>query len=141
MPRTKYSKYIITDLKPKVEAPWIPVFKPQEITTVLFLDSKVIKGAFYVETAWFWPPLAENGTRGQPHQHDYNEVLAFFGSNPKNPNDLGGLLEFQMNGENHIISKSCLIFVPKGVQHGPPIFSKITFPIFHFACGTGKEYF
>ena len=135
------AKYIITELKPKVEAPWTPVFKPEEISTVLFLDNSVIKGAFYVETAWFWPQLAKNGTRGQPHQHDYDEVLAFLGSDPKNPHDLGAELEFQINGENHIINKSCLIFIPKGMQHGPPIFNKIDRPLFHFACGTGKDYF
>jgi hypothetical protein len=141
MTESKYSTYIITELESRVEAPWTPVFKPEELTTVLFLDSTIIKDAFYVETAWFWPPLAENGTRGQPHQHDYDEVLAFFGSDTNNPNNLGGELEFQINGENHTIMKSCLIFVPKSTLHGPPIFLKIDRPIFHFACGTGKNYF
>jgi hypothetical protein len=137
----KYAKYIITELKPKEEAPWAPVFKPEEFTTVLYLADRVIKGAFYVETAWFWPPLAESGTRGQPHQHEYDEVLAFFGSDLQNPHDLGAEMEFQINGENHLITKSCLIFIPKRILHGPPIFKRIDRPLFHFVCGTGKDSF
>ena len=141
MPGTEYAKYIVTEFKPKTEAPWTPVFKPEEYTPMLWIDNRVIEGAFYVETAWFWPPLVENRTRGESHQHDYSEVLAFFGSDPKNPRDLGGELEFQIDGENHLINKSCIIFIPENTRHGPPIFTKIDRPIFHFACGTGKKYF
>ena len=74
------AKYIITELKPKEEAPWTPIFKPEEVTALLYMDNRVIEGAFYVETAWFWPPLVKNATRGQSHQHRYDEVSAFFGS-------------------------------------------------------------
>jgi hypothetical protein len=137
----KYAKYIITKLAPREEAPWTPVFKPDEVTTVLYLADQVIKGAFYVETAWFRPPLAASGTRGQSHQHDFDEVLAFFGSDPGNPQDLGAEMEFQINGENHLINSSCLIFIPRQTPHGPPIFRRIDRPLFHFACGTGKDYF
>ncbi len=31
MAETKYDKYFITELTPKVEAPWAPEFKPEEI--------------------------------------------------------------------------------------------------------------
>jgi hypothetical protein len=140
MAGTKYGKYIITEVVHKEEAAWTPVFKPEEYTQMPFVDNRVIKGAFYVETAWFWPPLAASGNKGQSHQHDFAEVLAFFGSDAKNPNDLGGRMEFQINGENHVIDKSCLIFIPPQMPHGPPVFTKIDRPIFHFACATGTEY-
>ena len=140
MTASQYGQYIITEVVPKAEADWTPIFKPEEYTQMPFVDNRVIKGAFYVETAWFWPPLADSGNQGQTHQHDFGEVLAFFGSDPQNPHDLGGELEFQINGENHVIKRSCLIFIPRRVPHGPPVFTKIQRPIFHFACGTGTEY-
>ena len=140
MPETKYGKYIITELKPKSMAPWEPVLKPEEIIPLLFLDDSVVKGAFYVECNWTLPPFA-NKTHGQPHKHDYDEVLGFFGSDPENPYDLGAEAEAHLGDEVHILTKSCLIFVPKGVQHGPIDFKRIDRPMFHFSCGLSKKYF
>ena len=140
MPETKYGKYIITERKQKVEAPWTPKFKPDEIVPTLFLDSSIIKGAFYVESAWTLPGFAKE-SHGEEHSHDYDEVLAFFGSNPEKPFDLYAEAEVHIGGEVHTVTKSCLIFVPKGVKHGPIDFKRIDRPIFHFSCGTGKIYF
>ena len=140
MPEIKYSKYIITDVIPKEEAPWAPVFKPDELIPMLFVDSRVIEGAFYVDSNWTLPPFA-NETHGEAHKHDYDEVLAFFGSNPENPHDLYAEAEVHLGDEVHTVTKSCLIFVPKGIQHGPIDFKRIDRPIFHFSCGTGKKYF
>jgi hypothetical protein len=140
MSETKYGKYIITELKQKTEAPWTPKFKPNELIPMLFLDSRIVKGSFYVESAWTLPAFA-NETHGEEHSHDYDEVLAFFGSNPEKPNDLYAEAEVHLGGEVHTVTKSCLIFVPKGVRHGPIDFKRIDRPIFHFSCGTGKMYF
>jgi hypothetical protein len=140
MPETKYGKYIITEVKKKLEAPWIPKFKPDELIDMLFLDSSVIEGAFFVGSGWTLPPFAKE-SHGEAHSHDYDEVIAFFGSDPENPHDLYAEAEVHIGGEVHTITKSCLIFVPKGTSHGPIDFKRIDRPIFHFSCGTGKEYF
>jgi hypothetical protein len=140
MSETKYGKYIITELKPKADAPWTPKFKPDELIPLLYLDNNVIKGAFYVESGWTMPPFAKE-THGETHSHDYNEVLAFFGSNPKDPNNLNAELEVHMGDEVHKVTKSCLIFVPKNIPHGPFNFKRIDRPIFHFSCGTSTKYF
>ncbi|MBN2061901.1 MAG: hypothetical protein JW882_15940 [Deltaproteobacteria bacterium] len=140
MGETKYGQYIITDIKPKKEAPWAPKFKPDELIPMLYLDSSVVKGAFYVETAWTLPAFA-NETHGESHRHDYDEVLAFFGSNPESPQDLNAEADVHLGGEIHKVTKSCLIFIPKGVQHGPIVFNRIDRPIFHFSCGTSSKYF
>jgi hypothetical protein len=140
MKENKYGKYIVTEIKPKEEAPWAPKFTPDELISMLHLDSSVVDGAFYVETAWTLPPFA-NETRGESHEHDYDEVIAFFGSNPENPHDLYAEANVHLGGEVHRVTKSCLIFVPKGVPHGPIVFNRIDRPIFHFTCGTSKKYF
>ena len=140
MAGTKYGKYIVTELVNKVEAPWTPKFTPEEEIRVLFLDNNVIPGAFYVESAWVFPPFAKE-SHGDSHSHDYNEVLAFFGSNPEAPNDLNAEAEVHLGGEIHTITKSCLIFIPKGTPHGPINFKRIDRPIFHFSCGTSNKYF
>ena len=140
MAETKYGKYIITELKKKAPAPWDPKLDPDELIPLLTLDSSVIKDAFYVETALTLPPFA-NKTHGQSHQHDYDEVIAFFGTDPQNPHDLYAEAEVHIGDEVHTITKSCLIFVPKGVPHAPINFKRIDRPIFHFTAGVSKKYF
>lgn len=143
MSETKYEQYIITELKPKVEAPWAPVYRPEEITRMLNLDNDVVKKGFYVETAWFLPPMAlrtDSEIDVKPHQHDFDEVLAVFGSDPKDPHNLNAELEVWLDGEKHIITKSCMVFIPKGLRHGPIRFNKMEKPVFHFACGNTPKY-
>jgi hypothetical protein len=140
MPETKYGKCIITKREIKEDAPWSPKFGPDELIPLLYLDSSVVKGAFYIDSGWTLPGFAKE-TRGESHQHDYDEVLAFFGNDPENPQDLHAVAEVHIGGEVHTITKSCLIFVPKGVPHGPIDFKSIDRSIFHFSCGTSKKYF
>jgi hypothetical protein len=142
---TKYGKYIITEVKPReVTAGWDADFRDDEVKQVLYLDNSVLKGAFYVDTAWFFPNLAkrdESQDTIKPHSHDYDEVQAVFGTNPEEPYDLGGELEFWLDDEKHIITKSCLIFIPKGLRHGPIYWRKMDRPVFHFVCGTTDKPF
>ena len=141
MDETKYGKYIITELKKKFSSPHETYFKPEEQTEILLLDDEVLKGAFVVDTVWFWPErMNRKEPDVKPHKHDYDEVLAVFGTNLQDPHDLGGELEAVIGDETHIITKSCLIFLPKGVQHGPFKFKRLDRPIFHFAIGLTKKY-
>jgi len=141
---TKYGKYLITELKQKEGGPWEPAYRGDELQEVLYLDDNVLKGAFYVDTAWFFPAMViqDDATDTiKPHAHDYDEVQAVFGTDPENPHDLGGELEFWIDGEKHIITKSCLIFLPKGLRHGPIYWRRMDRPVFHFVCGTtGKPF-
>jgi hypothetical protein len=140
MAGSKYAKNIVTEWVPKKEAKWTPKFGPDELIQLLHIDESVVKGAFYVESAWNLPAFASE-TRGEPHVHDYDEVLAFFGSDVNDPHNLNAIAEVHIGGEIHTVTKSCLIFVPKGVSHGPIDFKKIDKPIFHFSCGLTNKYF
>ena len=133
----KYDKYFLTELdlpdsRKKSEAEHPGVYKH-----AAWLDDKRIKGAFYTECVWYFKPDVE-GVKA--HAHDFDEVIAFFGTNQKDLRDLGGEVELYMGGEKHIITKSCLVFVPKGVEHCPLIFKRVDTPIFHFTVGTGGKY-
>ncbi|GAI16848.1 unnamed protein product, partial [marine sediment metagenome] len=77
----------------------------------------------------------------QAHSHDYDEILGFFGSDMEDIRDLGGEVELWLEDEKHIINKSCLVFIPKGMKHCPLYFKRIDKPIFHFSVGPGKMYF
>jgi len=143
MAKTKYGKYIITRPAGEVPAsPWSPaaprVWVSDRAARVMFLDNEVLKGAFYVECVWIYK---QSEGKGPPaHTHDFDEVIAFFGSNQKDPFDLGAEVEFWLGDEKHILTKSCVVFVPKGLKHCPLIFRRVDAPIFHFTTGPSSMY-
>jgi hypothetical protein len=151
MTESKYGKYIISELKqPKVEAAWSPPISAAGKNRggrVLYLDSDVAEGAFYMECVWVMPRPAGAPMPGgrrvgtEPHTHDYDEVIAFIGTDLNDPYDLGAEVELWLGDEKHIITKSSLVFVPAGLKHCPLTFLKVDRPVFHYTTGPGKMYF
>ena len=148
MAETKYGKFIVTELKKNiVEAPWSPTLTKAgggQGGRVLFMDDEVVPGAFYIETVWILPRTEEEAAKRvgtKAHTHDYDEVIAFFGSNPNNPGDLGAEAELWLGDEKHILTRTCMVFVPKGLKHCPLTFTRVDRPVFHFTVGPGKMYF
>ena len=143
MAETKYGKYIITGAKADLHLPSyrrdVAEIAAGDHTRLIYLDDKVIKGAFHVECIWYW-----RGESGQPiveaHTHSFDEVIAFFGTNREDPQDLCGEIELWLEDEKHILTKSFLAFIPKGMKHCPLIVRKVDRPIFHFLAVIGSEY-
>ena len=105
----------------------------------MHMGDDIIKGAQWVNCVWFWEGFAEPLV--EAHTHDYDEVLSFFGTNPEDPHDLCGEIEFWMEDEKHTLTKSSMIFVPKGLRHSPLIIRRVDRPIFHFSTGKTIAYF
>ena len=142
MAETKYGKYIITGAKSGLE---LPSYRrdAEEVaagdhTRLIYLDEEVIKGAFYVECVWYWKG-SDKAIVGA-HTHPFDEVITFFGTNPEDPQDLCGEVELWLEDEKHILTKSCLVFVPKGMKHCPLVIRRVDRPIFHFTTGPGGKY-
>ena len=138
-------KYFITELREKVgEASWSPTFSDSEAMRLISLDSDVLKGAFYMETAWFWPGQwpATKGDTGvvKEHSHEFDETVAYIGTDPDDPYSLCGEIEFWIDGKQNILDKSFIAFVPAGIKHGPLTIRRIDKPIFHFTAGMGGRY-
>lgn len=131
MTESKYAQYIITDLNTTADALGKRIY---------CLHSGILAGAPYLDCAWFMPRPEEVVVVDKGHTHEFGEVVTFFGSNAEDPTDLGGEIEFWLGGEPNIITKSCIIFVPKGVSHCPLILKRVDRPIFHFASATDPNY-
>jgi hypothetical protein len=139
---TNYKKYVIE--KPKAEitpSAWTggEAAIPGLSTRIAFLDNEVLPGAFYVECLWKWE-ASQEGYTTKPHTHDFDEVIAFFGTNPQDPFDLCGEVELWLEDEKLTITRSCLVFVPQGMKHCPLVFKRVDRPIFHFTTGPSKMY-
>ena len=136
MAKSKYGKYILTDLKIPEETQKTEAKFLKRATRILWLDDDAIKGAPYVTCCWYW----KAGEGNPAHAHDFDEIIGFCGGDPQNPHDLGGEIEFWLEDEKHIINKSCLIFVPKGMKHCPTRVLRVDRPIFHFTSSNGSHY-
>ncbi len=144
MDTTKYGKYIITEAKlpappPSVETPQ-PAIGERTGEMVLLVTNEVIKGAFYLNCALIWK-ASDKGSPGIRHAHnDYDEYVGFMGSNPADPHDLCGEVEFWLDDEKHMLTKSCAIFIPKGLMHCPVYFRRVDRPIFYFSTAPTLTY-
>ncbi len=145
MAKTKYGKYIVYDAKlpvlkgvPPPPAP--PPPGERTGTIVLYVDDTIIKGAFYLNCALIWK-ASDQGSPGIVHSHeDYDEYVGFLGSNPEDPHDLCGEVEFWLGDEKHILTNSCAVFIPKGLLHCPIYFRRVDRPIFYFSTAPSITY-
>ena len=138
MSESKYGKYIVTDLKTDFSAEFNAQYA-KWATRILWMDDKVVEGAFQMNVSWYLKP--QTGQKPlEAHTHDAGEIIGFFGNNHEDPYDLGGEVEFWLEDEQHMITRSCLIFVPAGMKHCPLILTRVDRPIFHFSTVTSGEY-
>jgi hypothetical protein len=133
----KYDKYFMTEANLPTNKKKTAEENAGVYTHVGWLDTNKITGAFYTEIVWYFKPRINFVAA---HTHDFDEIIAFFGTNPADIHDLGGEVELWMVGEKHIITRSTLVFVPKGMEHCPLSFNRVDRPIFHFTAGTGGKY-
>ena len=138
MTESKYGKYIVRDLKIPESKQKVAEFYSTYARRILWMDEDVVEGSFHMNTSWFLK--ASTTTEDVPHTHDSDEIIAFFGSDPDNPYDLGGEVEIWLEDEKHILTTSCLIFVPRGMKHCPLILNRVDRPIFHFTVVTEGQY-
>ena len=142
----KYDKQFVTDLKADIPATkWHPKVQPVQKGKngrILYMDSDLVPGAFYNECVWIYNASGDVQKQGgiQAHSHDHDEVLGFFGTNLEDPYDLGAEIEFWLGDEKNILTRTCLIFIPKGLKHCPLRVLKVKTPVFHFSAHAGKEY-
>ena len=113
MAETKYGKYFITYEGEQNH----PAGK-----IISRLDDTVVKGSFFYFLHWVMPnPDFDFGIGHPPHIHKDAELLFHIGTNPEDPTDLGAEVELFMGREmeRHVITKSCVVFIPPNFIHCP----------------------
>ena len=140
MTESKYGKYIVSQLKTGRFSPEYAAKYAKFATRILWMDEEVVEGAFQMNCSWYLRPWTEDTPMSHAHKHAEDEIIGFFGSNPQEPYDLGGEIEFWLEDEQHIITRSSLIFVPGGLTHCPLILRRVDRPIFHFSTVTEGRY-
>lgn len=149
MPESNYAKFVITeDLMPPQPVEAVKMMEEQakagrtlDRTLLLGIQDSILKGSFFVGCERLWQ-LTDNGPVDIeiPHSHDFDEIIGFAGSNRNYPRDLGGELEFRIGDEKLTLTRTCLIFIPRGTIHCPITIKRIDTPIFMFEAGNNSVY-
>lgn len=113
----------------------------------LWIDSNCVPGAFQMNTCFWCRPNAEmirshpESHVARPHTHVFPEIIGFVGTDPENPLDLGGTVEFWIDGECHHLTKSTMVFIPPNMPHCPlMIVEQGDKPILHFSVVMNETY-
>lgn len=136
----KYGKHFIQELHdPHAGTPEFQEMYKRFSRRILWMDSNVVPGAFQMNTAWYHH-VPDRDPVFEEHVHEDDEIIGFFGTNPDDPYALDAELTFSIDGEDHLIDKTTLVFVPGGLPHGRISIKRVGTPIFHFSVVTGKNY-
>jgi hypothetical protein len=116
MAKIDAKKYFVN--KPAYEVTPTEEVKGRHPAMTLMSNNLVSGANMYVEAGWV-SGMPEPATHIYEHVHDYDEIVIHIGTDPENREELGGEIEFLVDGQPLIINKSSAVFVPKGVKHGP----------------------
>jgi hypothetical protein len=139
MAKLKNQKCILTDLiLPEGGAKAGLADYSKRATRILWLEDFLMKGAPNIILSWYWKAMDEEGTPS--HVHDFDEVIGFIGNDPKNPSDLGAEVELWLEDEKYMLTKTCLVYIPKGLRHCPLRMVKVDRPILFLALSLTEKY-
>ncbi|OGO00845.1 MAG: hypothetical protein A2Y58_05480 [Chloroflexi bacterium RBG_13_51_52] len=131
---------------------------------VVWTDENVVPGGFYSEIVWLWgqkmpnqrprsrpteaeikemikknPQMAQAAQGVPPHAHPFPELLSFFGLDLEHPEELNGEVEFWLEDEKYILTKSFVVYIPPNVTHCP-LKVRMETGLFHYTIGPGAMY-
>lgn len=130
MAETKYGKYF------KIE----PIAQRKFASGVYIRTREVWDG---INCTVGWNPILEPYLiEAAPHAHDFDQLFCFIGTNPKDPLDFGAEVELSLGEEQekHIINKTTIVYIPKGLHHCPLYFKKVDRPVFFVNITFTSEY-
>jgi hypothetical protein len=125
MPEKKWDKLFLFDQAHQL--PGHP-YGSFDFTHMFTLNGDVVPGANMTTCTWFNEPLPYWQIY-RPQVNSDDEIIGYFGSNPADLYDLGAEVEIYIGGEPYTFNKSCLLFLPQGVEYGPWRIKKMERPI------------
>ena len=135
--KTDYKKYLVR--KPAYEViASTSVKNRQEPASMTFMNRNLVPECnIYVEGGWVFGMPDPNPHIFEHVHRDYEEMVLHFGTDYKHPEELGAEIDFSLGGQSLKLDKTALIFVPKGISHGPLIWKKYSAPHLEMAIVPG----
>ena len=132
-----YEKYLVR--KPVYEViAGTPVKNRQEPASMTFMNRNLVPECdIYVEGGWVWGMPDPNPHIFNHVHRDFEELVIHYGTDYEHPEELGAEIEFSVGGQPLKVDKTAIVFVPKGISHGPLIWKKYSAPHLEMAIVPG----
>ncbi|HAA34334.1 MAG TPA: hypothetical protein DCD97_03370 [Firmicutes bacterium] len=126
MAETKYEKYIIKEPLYKSERTGMQVIHvcgEDDCAGAIFQDFPADITGTYISEPFIMT--------SEPHAHNYDQFLCFFGGNPLNFFEFDAEIELSLGeeSEKHLIDTTSIVYIPKGLMHTPLEFKKVNKPV------------
>ncbi len=125
MPKKDVKKYFVG--KPTYEVIPGRDVKGRRPAMTLLSNNRIPNTNMYIETGWVFG-MPDPNPHIFEHAHDYDEIVIHLGTDPENQEELGGEIEFMVDGQPLTINTTSAVYVPKGVKHGPLTWKKYSKP-------------
>ncbi|NLT64976.1 MAG: hypothetical protein GXX84_00065 [Acidobacteria bacterium] len=89
----------------------------------------------YIEFGWIWDP--PNPDLPKMRHDNYDEIVLHIGSDPENPEALGGALQFGLGEEFLEFDTTHCVYAPRGTDHGPLRWKEVRRPLIELAMMLG----
>jgi hypothetical protein len=149
MVEKKYAKYFVNKTcTPFVSPVQIQMIEDQRkagnflnLAPQYYINDEKVKGSFFMMNAWTVSLCGIKPVKLElAHTHNYDEILGFMGSAVNDVTELGGEIEIWLEDEQYRITKSFMVFIPKGMKHCPIIIRKVDRPFLGYAVGLAGTY-
>jgi hypothetical protein len=142
----KFDKYFIQNTKGNpLHVKYLEGMEPSYTDWPIWIDSEAENSTGgVVPGIHHWGPHLVMKTltavKLRPHAHDFDEYLLFHGTDPAHPEELGGEVEFWLEGEKHVFTKSTAVFIPAFWYHTPMAFPRVDRPFWFETRGNTLRY-
>ncbi|MFC1942575.1 cupin domain-containing protein [Chloroflexota bacterium] len=133
MTESNYQKYLVTKPIHEGDRKGTGFTNP----ALAYLTNELVPGCnIFLDYRWFYE-MPEPNSIIPEHAHDHDEIVLHIGSDPHNPEDLGGEMEVRVGGESLTFDKTSVLYLPKGTKHGPFTWKNFTRPHLQMAIVLG----
>jgi hypothetical protein len=126
MDKSKYDRYVVyVPKKSAADAPF---------PSLTVMSNELVPGC-NVDIMLNWISKIPEMKLDKPigHKHNYDEIIVNIGTNPNDPEDLGGEVVGFLGNEKHTLNKTSAVFVPRNVEHGVVAFNRFERPYLQMA--------
>jgi hypothetical protein len=132
MDESKYDKYVVYVPKKSVPAGPFP--------SLTLMSNELVPGCnIDVMYNWIKGHPEMDPEKPMSHSHGYDEMIINIGTDPDDPEDLGGEVIGFLGDERHTLNKTSAVYIPRNVEHGVAGFNRFDRPYIQMAIKlTGK---
>jgi hypothetical protein len=128
MPRVDYDKLLVRKPAYEVGVEAVGKYQGHQVPSMTYMSNALVPGSnTYVEVSWIYDVPTPNPYVFE-HAHNYDEIVMHIGSDPADPEALGGEMEIYVGGQPLSFDRTTALFLPRGTKHGPLTWKKVTRP-------------